>query len=198
MKNYSIILLAAGQSSRMGQAKQLLPIDNEPLIVHTLRKTIALNPHSIITVLGANQEKIKAVLDPSKTHIVYNPHWQAGMGASVAVGVQALRKVHPNAQAILILVADQPFLSSRLLEDMIALYENSKHSIIAANYGKTFGVPVLFDKKWWGELQQLTGDRGAKKLIATHEEELGLVDFPEGLFDLDTPEDYRRFLNQKS
>lgn len=195
--NYSIILLAAGSSSRMGEAKQLLLIHGETLIEHTLKKAIALKPHSLITVLGANHEKIEAVLDVSKTHIVYNKNWKQGMGTSVAAGVQALKKRHPNAQAVLFLVGDQPFLSTLLLQKMIHIYEQSSKTIVSAHYGKTFGVPVLFDKKWWTELMLLTGDRGAKKLMQAHPDDLAFVDFPEGIFDLDTPEDYQRWLSKQ-
>lgn len=192
--NYSIILLAAGSSSRMGKPKQLLSIHEETLIEHTLKKAIALKPHSIITVLGANVEKIQAVLDETKTHIVYNKNWKQGMGTSVAVGIQALQHIHPDAQAVLILVGDQPYLSTLILEKIIILFEQSDKTIVSAHYGKTFGVPVLFDKKWWSNLMELTGDKGAKKLMMNHANEMAFVDFPKGIFDLDTPEDYERWL----
>ena len=192
-KLFSIILLAAGTSRRMGQPKQLLAIGETSLIRHSLQKCLTVAPKRVVVVTGAYAESIEAHIADLPIIISRNEAWKEGMGTSLARGMSSLLAHFPDTQAVLLLVCDQPFLSVKVLEDLIRLYKNSKASIVAANYGTAYGVPALFDKKWFGILAQLKGDEGAKKVMKNHLDEIKLVDFPKGKIDLDTLEDYEKY-----
>ena len=89
-------------------------------------------------------------------------------------------------------VCDQPFVTPKLIDELVARGRANEAGIAAAQYGKTVGPPVFFDERHFDALAGLTGDRGAKPLLDVHASQLSLVDFPQGAFDIDTPEDYER------
>ena len=91
--------------------------------------------------------------------------------------------------AVIILLADQPFISQVLLQSMMQTFAEGNSPIVACDYGNQLGVPILFDKSFFPELLKLQGDRGAKSFLQKYTERISIVDFKEGLFDIDTPED---------
>ena len=186
------ILLAAGESSRMGTAKQLLDIDGEPLIVHTVRKLLAVNIE-LITVLGARFEQIKPVLNKFPTSVIYNRNYRDGMGTSLVAALKYLDKQQVRPTAILLSVCDQPYLTTDLLQILLEKHYATPTRIITAHYGENFGVPAILPRRFFPELLTLQADKGAKKIMLRHPTELTFVDFPTGDFDLDTPDDYATF-----
>lgn len=185
-----IIILAAGSSSRLGQPKQLLKYKGKSLIQMTIDTAIKSRADNCVLVLGANLELILKEIRNSKINIVINNNWQNGMASGMQIGLAFLEKKLAPDQVILIL-CDQPFVDSELINNIINQAESGK-GIIACHYNGTLGVPALFSRKYFQELRGLIGSEGAKKVIYAHQDDLGKVDFPDGAIDIDTPDDYKK------
>lgn len=190
------VLLAAGSSSRMGQAKQLLDINGEPLIKHTLKKMLtAASDFPVISVLGAKAASIKPFIQELSTDIVINENWERGMGTSLVAALQHIENYYLDTTAILLSVCDQPYLTTVLLQQMIEKHLAEPQQIITACYANSFGVPAILPKRFFPALATLQADKGAKKIMHQHPEALILIDFPKGHIDFDTLEDYQKWRN---
>lgn len=197
MKSYSIILLAAGSSSRFGSPKQLAKIGLESFIQHAISESIKITGNAIV-VLGANYDAIKKDIQNFPVELEYNKDWEEGMSSSIRCGLSASLNRDPLTEAVIFVVCDQPFLSSEIIEELIEKYESTKKPIIACSYNKTAGTPVLFDKKYFDALLNLKGPSGAKEIILQNEEETARISFPLGSVDIDTKDDYNKLLNKSS
>jgi molybdenum cofactor cytidylyltransferase len=188
-----IILLAAGSSSRLGRAKQLIEFQGKTLIQKAIDEANKCQADSLVVVLGANAELIRTGFDITSTPFIVNSDWQQGMSSSMQVGLRFLMGKQVINQVVLIL-CDQPFVDASLLNQLINAKETSGKGIVAAAYSNTLGVPALFEERYFEELLQLTGSEGAKKVIFNHQAEVHVLDFPLGAVDLDTEEDVSQFL----
>jgi molybdenum cofactor cytidylyltransferase len=184
-----VIILAAGSSSRLGQPKQLLEFNGKTLIEIAVEAAQNSFAQSCILVLGANSNLISERVDHSKVDKVINENWENGMASSMQKGLKYLIENSAPDQVILML-SDQPFVDSNILNSLIENKINTDSQIIACSYNGTFGVPVLFTKKYFPELLSITGNDGAKKLVMAHQNDLNTIDFPKGAIDIDTIEDY--------
>lgn len=190
-----IIILAAGASSRMGQSKQLLPLQGTTLLERIVTTAQALKASHTVVVLGANEKQHAAILKKNtNVQSIVNPAWQNGMGSSLKTGLQHLLSISRTTDAIIILVCDQPAVTTVYLEGIVGQYKTSGKAIIASFYSGSPGVPALFDKTIFPELLNMDDNHGAKKIIQKHEALTELIPFPEGSIDLDTPEDYHNFV----
>lgn len=189
----AILLLAAGASSRMGQSKQLLSIDGEPLLLRTTKSALKSQAHTTVVVLGANAEKHEAVIQHLPVSIIVNEEWKKGMGSSLKSGLNHLISNHPDVKAILVIVCDQPLLTTVLLDKIISSYRETNKNIIASVYAEMPGVPALFDQSLFAQLLQLGDQQGAKKVILENSDLVHSIDWPEGEIDLDTSDDYLKF-----
>ena len=183
----SILILAAGSSSRLGQPKQLVVFEGQTLIERITHTALSVS-EEVLVVLGANIELIKPKLQAfsDRINIIENTSWNEGMGTSISIGVGNLA---PKSDAILILLTDQPFISQVLLQKMMQTFAEKKYPIVACNYGEQLGVPILFDKSFFPKLKNLKGDQGAKSFFKNYPEKIASIEFKEGLFDIDTPEE---------
>jgi molybdenum cofactor cytidylyltransferase len=197
MDQIAIIILAAGSSSRLGQPKQILPYKDKNFLQHIIAEARKV-AQDVFVVLGSNQEIIKEKSVHLPVQFFYNEDWETGMSSSIRCGLSGVLALNPAIQAAIIMVTDQPFVSSSLLENMVAKYQQSKAAIVACAYRDTVGVPVLFDKQFFPALLQLKGQSGAKKIIEQHLEITQTVPFPLGYVDIDTPEDYDTFKKMNS
>jgi molybdenum cofactor cytidylyltransferase len=179
----------------MGTPKQLLPIQGTSLLRHLAKISVASMCDPIAVVLGANIHQIRPEIEDLPLQIVDNPQWQAGMGTSVSMGLAALLKREPGLNAVLILVGDQPFVSTVLIDRLVTAYQSQIHQIVASGYLDTVGVPALFSDRYFAELLNLNSDAGARRIIQKHLSETYTIDFPQGAIDLDTPDEYRSFLD---
>jgi molybdenum cofactor cytidylyltransferase len=195
MKTCGIIILAAGNSSRLGHAKQLLTFNNKSLLKHVLDEAQAVNEAQVILVLGAEKDSLENELKGSTAVVCYNPQWSEGMAASIHVGIQTLIDLQPNVSCSIITVCDQPFISTKVFKSLIEKFNASSCGIIASSYADTAGTPVLFSKSYFQDLLQLNGHEGAKKLLKTYEKEVSLLAFEKGEIDIDTESDYRNLLS---
>jgi molybdenum cofactor cytidylyltransferase len=188
-----IILLAAGSSSRLGRAKQLIEIQGKPLIQKAIDEAKKSQANCLVLVLGANAELIQTGFDITSTPYIVNSDWQQGMSSSMQAGLRFLMEKEAIDQVVLML-CDQPFVDASLIDQLITSKADSGKGIVAAAYSDTLGVPALFDKRYFEELLELTGSEGAKKVIFNHLLEVHALDFPLGAVDLDTEEDVSQFL----
>ena len=184
------ILLAAGASRRLGHPKQLVHVDGETLLARTMRMAHEAGAEPVFVVLGGNQASIEAVVDFSQAIRVSNANWEQGIATSICAGVEAVQVFCPEADAVLILVCDQPFLTAAHLRSLIEICGRAGSvSIVASGYKGVAGIPAIFPKAYFAELRALTGDTGAKVILRSHEHELAWVDLEGGDFDIDSPAD---------
>ncbi len=192
-KKLSILILAAGNSSRLGSPKQLIEFEGQTLIERITETALSIS-EEVLIILGANSELILPKLKKFQSTIstIFNPHWKDGMGTSICFGVE---KLADKSDLILILLSDQPFISKVLLHKMLQTYANSQNPIVSCVYNNTLGVPILFDKSVFSELMKLRGDKGAKSFLPLYEDRISTVEFPEGIIDIDTTHDVEKLDN---
>ena len=194
MINVHAILIAAGESRRMGTPKQLLPWGSKTLIEHQIE--ILQNAQlSVSVILGANYELIEDVISRFAVQIYQNKQWQMGMGSSIACRTKRI-EAHDNLyDGILIALVDQPLISSAHFQTMIKSFEPGRNQIIVSQSDNGIpGPPVLFDVAYLDELTELQGAEGAKPIIKKHKDKVILTPCQSNLEDMDTPEAYQRLL----
>lgn len=190
-----LIVLAAGASSRLGQPKQLVVFEEKTLLRRAVETALAVEATSFETpvgvVLGANFDACRGALDGLPVAVLENADWPEGMAASVRLA--AAWAEAQRAEGLLLLLCDQPFVTAALLQTLLKAFRDTGRPLVASDYGDgARGVPVLVGKQFFGELQTLCGDRGARAVLRRYPDAVATVPFPEGRFDLDTPEDLRR------
>jgi molybdenum cofactor cytidylyltransferase len=196
MSNIGIVILAAGESRRMGSPKQLLKVGNQTLIRRTIDIALATDLRPVVLVIGANKAAIAPEIVDLPITIIDNPMWEQGMSSSVKMGMAALWMTQKEVEAVLILVCDQPYISVSLLENIVENYQTTQKPIVACRYSNEIGVPALFDRSMFEELLTLTGDKGAKPVIIKNLDKTNFIDFDKGMTDLDTPEEYQAYLSR--
>lgn len=184
------VVLAAGPSTRLGRPKQLLAADGPSLLRHTVLAALGARCHPVVVVLGAGAERVRPEIADLDVRIVMNAGWSEGVGSSIRAGIDVLRAADP--QAALLLVCDQPRVDAALLARLIAEFEAAPGCAVACAYAGTLGVPAVFPRERFAELAGLRGDRGAKALLLGMPDKLRTVRWPEGAFDIDTPDDAQR------
>jgi molybdenum cofactor cytidylyltransferase len=184
------IILAAGESSRLGQPKQNLLFEGQTLLQRVIETTKKTDCKPVIVVLGANADKIAPM---PATITLYNKDWKEGMASSIKIAIQEIKR-HDTIDDVLIMLCDQPFVSSDLIDKMLHTKARSQSAIVACSYNNTVGVPALFDRSLFIELLSLSGNEGAK-IILNHSKNITLVPFDLGSVDIDTDADYDRLIN---
>lgn len=177
----------------MGTPKQLLPIQGRSLLRHLAEISIASLCDPVVVVLGASVHQTRAEIEDLPLQIVENQHWQSGMGTSICTGLTALLEQKPTLNAVLILVCDQPFVSTDLIDQLVIAYQSTNYQIVATTYLETVGVPALLSDRYFSELLKLDSDTGARQIIQQHLHETYTISFPKGAIDLDTPDQYQAF-----
>lgn len=195
MSNIGLVILAAGASTRMGTPKQLLPYRGRTLIEHVVEQARASVCHPIIVVLGANAERIQPKLTSFNIRAIKNLSSAEGMSSSIRAGVEVLTAENPHSKAVVLMVCDQPFVSTQLINQLVENYRKTNSLIVASEYMGVLGVPTLFDRALFPHLMALSGDVGARKLIKNFTQNTIQVPAPEVAFDLDIPADYERLQN---
>lgn len=190
---FGAVVLAAGESSRMGTPKQLLRLDGRSLIVRSIEAALASSAWPVVVVLGAHSEKIRPLLARLPVLIAENPTWNEGMASSIRVGVTTLRQFSRQLDAALITLCDQPAFSAEVVAHLVATQHATGRSIVAARYAGRNGAPALFLKENFPALAALTGEEGARPLLNGDASRVAPVDLPALALDLDTPADYAAF-----
>jgi molybdenum cofactor cytidylyltransferase len=192
-----ILILAAGQSSRLGSPKQLLKYNGGSLIKRVTEKAIASACKPVVIVIGAYAEEIKAELTFDGIHVLVNTHWQEGMASSIREGLKELIRLNEKIDGLVVLVCDQPYLKTTHINQLIQLQAQKGLPAAACSYDGLLGTPALFHKSLFGQLLNLQGDIGAKKILSSLEEQIALVEFEDGIFDIDTESDYNNLIQDK-
>lgn len=191
----AIIILAAGSSSRLGHPKQLLAYKDTTLLQNTIKEACTVDNTFVMVVTGSNRELVENELHFFNIKIIYNPEWESGMSSSINKGLTELLVLYPDCETCIFAVCDQPYVTSKIFEDLIEKHQKTNKGIIASSYAETLGTPVLFDKKHFSSLLQLEGKEGAKKIINRFPADTVSIPFEKGHIDIDTPEDYNKLIS---
>jgi molybdenum cofactor cytidylyltransferase len=183
------VLLAAGQSRRMGGPNKLLAeVDGSPMAAHVARRLLASRARPIVAVLGNQAEAVDAALGKLPVERVRNPEFADGLSTSLKRGIAALPS---DLDGALVCLGDMPLISGRHIDRLIAAFNplEGRAIIVPTRRGKR-GNPVLWAKRFFPEMTELAGDVGAKHLIGEHAELVAEVEMDDDaiLVDIDTPE----------
>lgn len=191
------VVLAAGESRRMGRPKMLLPY-GEKTILESVLDTIRKTPvDGTLVVLGAGRDEISRLLENYPVRTVYNPAYRKGMLSSVQAGFAALPK---EAAAGVVFLGDQPFVSQDVVARLCEASLRAPRSIVLPVFGGRRGHPVLIPSEFWGEIPSLSPEVGLRELMRRHVQDILEVVVEEDniLSDIDDPETYRDALRKKS
>ena len=180
------VVLAAGESSRLGSPKQLVRVKERTLLVHTADCLVRGGCARVAVVLGASMEKIVPTLIGLEAKVVVNEDWREGIASSIRAGISALAD---EVEAVVLATCDQPRLEPDVVRRLIARFDGVPECMVACEYAGTVGVPALFGRGRFEELLQLRGESGARRLLRGNIDRVVRVPWPGGTFDVDLPSD---------
>jgi molybdenum cofactor cytidylyltransferase len=184
------VLLAAGTSSRMGCNKMLFELGGESVLRGAARRALAGGLSPLLVVLGHQAERARQELDGLDCQAVINPEYDQGITASLKAGVSALP---PAAAAAVVLLADMPLVSTEMIAEMVTRYRATGAPLVISDYGGVTAPPMLYDRRLFGELRQMTAGGCGRQVVKRHRAEAQVLSWPAAtLADLDVPEDYAR------
>jgi molybdenum cofactor cytidylyltransferase len=193
----SAILLAAGESRRMGSAKALLHYQGQTFLARICNAFLSAGVDELIVVLGARADELRQALPTHrKLRSVVNPRYSLGQLSSLMVGIGALSS---ESEATLVNLVDHPLVEVETIKALMTSFRTAPLPILIASYQGRRGHPVLFSSQVYGEILAAPLDQGAKVVVRkdpTRVREIPLDD-PGILADIDTPEDYARFVGLK-
>jgi len=186
----SVVILAAGESKRMGQPKQLMPLGGSTILEQTVDNYLNSEVNEVIVVLGHRAEEMSQLLDGKPVMVAVNPAYRQGMGTSIAVG---LSLIGAQAQGVMLALAEQPFIDRRAINQLIAAFGAHDKGIVIPSYNDQRGHPVIFASKYREELLGLTGDIGGRQIISRHPDDILeiAVDCEGIITDIDTWDSYQ-------
>jgi molybdenum cofactor cytidylyltransferase len=184
-----LIILAAGESSRLGFPKQTLLFNGKTLLELAIEAGLKSKNRPVIVVLGANANAIENGIKAYDANIIYNADWAEGMASSIRIAIKNLQKLNA-VDGVVIMLCDQPFVTRAIIDNLLYKQQETGKKIIASTYNGTLGVPVLFDRSFFNELLLLEGHEGAKKILNNHPDDIAAIPFEKGSIDIDTIADY--------
>lgn len=184
-----ILILAAGNSSRLGYPKQIIEVSGSNLLNNTISMAESIAGKHTLVVLGAYADQLIQQLKTSGAIIVHNQGWEEGMASSIRTGIRALNDIYPELEAVICMVCDQPFVTPQLLQQLVSEGGKSGKGLVACEYNGITGVPVLFKRAYFGRLLKLEGAMGAKTILQQFPDDVLRVCFEKGVIDIDTKED---------
>lgn len=195
IENIGIIILAAGQSSRLGNPKQLLKDrEGQSLIRRVCTLSLTIGVKKTFVILGYQHKIISEEISDLNIVNLHNENWETGIASSIKLGVVTIQNDYPEIEALIFLVCDQPYINKELIQSIIDQYHLTKKPVVASQYQNIPGTPALFHRSFFPLLMQLDGDRGAGKMIKDHLDQVSLVPFGAGIFDIDTRSDYEQYM----
>jgi molybdenum cofactor cytidylyltransferase len=183
------LVLAAGQSRRMGQANKLLaPVDGRPMVAHAVDAMLASRAAPVIVVTGHQADAVRTALAERPVIWAHNPDYVSGLSSSLAAGLAALPE---DAEGVVIGLGDMPRITAAQIDRLIAAFNplDGRAIVVPTGRGKR-GNPVLFATRFVPEMREIGGDVGARHLIGEHTEEVVQIELDDdgALHDIDTPE----------
>jgi molybdenum cofactor cytidylyltransferase len=184
------VILAAGQSQRLGTPKQLLDLGGEPVIHHVVRNAARSDLGQIVLVLGYRAAEIGDAAGEWGQNLVINPDFASGQSTSLRLGLSA---VDPESEAVLFLLGDQPQVTSQVIDTIIGAFTTGVGRIVMPSYRGTRSNPVLFAREYFPELARITGDQGARSVLDAHRDDVRTVEIDaDPPLDIDAPQDYEK------
>lgn len=194
------VVLSAGESSRMGSPKALLPINGVPFIEEIVRALKGTKIDRIIVVLGHHAEEIQKMIARLPVTFAVNRDYAKGQLSSLIVAIRSLEaeKHTEKVDGVLVHLVDHPFISPALVDHMIDRFYETKKLIVIPRYGGRRGHPVIFSSRLFPELLSAPLEKGAKVVVHAHRDETLEIetDFAGVTIDIDTPEEYRQHLGR--
>jgi len=187
------IILAAGESKRMGKPKMLLPWGNETVLSHVISTVREAGLEDIIVVTGGAREKVESAISDLRVNTVFNPEFTKGeMLSSIQSGIRATTR---QTEAVLIGLGDQPQVQMGSVRIVFEAYSESKSDIIVPSFNRRRGHPWLVARSLWDEILTMEMPLSPRDFLETHHEKIHYVNVDDSgiLLDLDTPEDYQRW-----
>jgi molybdenum cofactor cytidylyltransferase len=190
------IVLAAGESRRMGAQKLLLPFGSTTVIAHVVDQLLRSVVDKVLVVVGHDSNKVAEALCGRPVTIVANPDYQSGMLSSARCGLRALP---PQCQAVLVALGDQPAITTKLVDDLVHTFTGNDKGIVVPVFRNKRGHPIVFSARYRDEILTHYDDTGLRGLLHAHPDDLLELpaSTPAVLSDLDYPEDYRRELTSQ-
>jgi molybdenum cofactor cytidylyltransferase len=188
-----ILILAAGEARRMGCAKQMLVYHGKPLLQSAVEKALATGTR-VAVVLGAHMDQIRPAIQQFPLELIENANWKQGIGTSIKSGLDALLQSNSNLKGIIIVLADQPLVTTRHLKNIISEVKERNNQIIATTYQGVTGVPAYFPSSLFDDLLNLTRSSGAKSIIRANDHLVHRIAFEGAGVDIDTPRDWKEFI----
>lgn len=184
------VVLAAGSATRMGRNKLLFELDGETLLRRVVRRASGAGLDPVIVVVGHEAERARAELAGLPCTTVVNPDHAKGINRSLRTGIA---HVPERARAAVVMLADMPFVTSRMVARLVSSYRESTAPLVISAYGDVNAPPMLYDRALFSELQQMSGEGCGRQVVRRHRHEAVSVSWPEAaLRDIDVPEDYER------
>lgn len=185
----SAILLAAGAAKRMGKLKQLMPLGNSTIVEQSIDNLLNSRVSEVIVVLGYRAEEMTKAIANRPVKIVVNPIYHQGMGTSIVTGLSLVDK---RAEAVMLALADQPFIDGKTINRLIEEFFNRNKGIAIPVHKGRRGHPIIFSMKYKGELLDSRGDIGGRQIIREHPNDIleVTVDTPSINIDIDSMDDY--------
>jgi molybdenum cofactor cytidylyltransferase len=190
----SAIILAAGESKRMGEPKQLMPFGQSTILEKAIDNLLSSAVNEIIVVLGYKAEEVLKTIATKPVKIAINPDYKQGMSTSIIAGLSLIAR---QAQAVMLALGDQPLVDSQTINQLIEEFYNHDKGIVVPTYHGKRGHPVIFAIKYKQKLLELTGDIGGREVIKDHPDDIleVAVDSESVISDIDTINDYRSQLS---
>lgn len=188
-QNIFAVVLAAGQSLRFGATKMLQTLNGEAIVYRAAKLARRFAAENSLLVVGHDAEAVVTAAGRQCQFVVVNDSYAEGIGTSIAA---AARCLPPSARGMILLLADQPLVTNRHLEALLAAWSGDDNEIVATAFAGAQGPPVLFPRGSFADLARLGGDRGARALLGNPDYEVSTVWFDEAAIDIDTPEDLSR------
>ena len=180
------VVLAAGSASRFGAPKQLARFAGQPLLQRAVSHAVAVAGSAVSVVLGAHAAEVAPLLRNTPATTLVNRDWAEGIGSSLRA---AMRQLPGTCDGLLVMLGDQPAVTSEDLRRLVAAWRTRPDAIVAAAYSGIDGVPAIFPRWCFSELSALRGDTGARAVIRRHRDRLVRVPMASAALDIDTPED---------
>jgi len=187
-KNLVALILAAGESKRLGKPKQNLRYKNITLLNHIKEHLTLYFVDKTFIVLGAYAQEIIQTSNLNSSEIIEFKNWKEGMGSSLSYACARIFKKN-DYDGILITLSDLPLVCDSDYREMIDLFE-SKSDVVATKANNSLGVPAIFGSDYFDELVQIKGEKGAKPLIMSHKDKVKVFENEKAAVDIDTLTDY--------
>ena len=192
---FSALLLAAGESRRMGEFKQLLPFGGKSFVACCVDNLMASRVGEVVVVTGHREADVRRAVSDRPVTFAHNEEYREGMSSSIKRGLEA---VSPSARVLIVALVDQPHVGPAIFDQVIDTYEKQRPLIVVPTYGGRNGHPIAIDLSLRDEIMAMDARVGLRQVVHAHKDKVVYTEAASEavLIDCDLPEDYRRLLNE--